>query len=166
MPDLSQLAEYSSDWTHVAKHITPSEVLNLPGACLKFYDIHLPEQQVSAEVRAEARAFLATEAAAGQLSFRNELGFVLLHRDGAKYFMLVSIWRDKNEMWQWLSFKDVTGGFQPYPRRESLLQPTRDIYELDATAHERRAWSRYLSSARDAAAKQAYLDDRCTGVLV
>jgi hypothetical protein len=166
MQDLNRLAEYSSDWTHVTKHISPGEVLNLPGACLKFYDIHLPDSEVPAEVQAEARAFLTAQATAGKLEFRDELGFVLLHRDGPKYFMLVSIWRDKNEMWQWLSFKDTTGGFQPYPRRDSLLQPTRDIYELDATAHERRAWSRYLSSGRDAEAKRAYLEDLCTGVLV
>lgn len=165
MLDLGKLAEYPSDWTHVTKHITPGKVLDLPGACLKWYDIHLPGQAVHADVRDQAKAFLSAEAAAGRLVFQQEFGFVLLHRDGEKHFMLVSVWRDKNEMWQWLSFKDVTGGFRPYPRRESLLQPTRDIYELDATAHERRAWSRYLCSARDEDAKRAYIEDRCTGVL-
>ncbi len=65
-----------------------------------------------------------------------------------------------------MTFADVTGGFQPYPQRESLLKPTRDISEFDATAHERRAWSTYLSSARDQQAKRAYIEDRCTGVLV
>jgi hypothetical protein len=164
--NLSALAEYPADWKHGKKLITPGTELELPAACLKWYDIHLPEKEVPAAVRQEARAFLVAETSAGRLAFDNELGFVMLHRDGDKYFMLVTVWRNKNEMWQWLSYKDLTGGFQPYPQRDSLLKPTRDIYELDCTAHERRAWSRYLSSSRGLDAKRAYIEDRCTGELV
>jgi hypothetical protein len=59
-----------------------------------------------------------------------------------------------------------TEAFQVYPTREGILRPTQCVLELDATSHERRAWSRYLRSSRDEAAKLAYQEDRCTGQLV
>jgi hypothetical protein len=37
------------------------------------------------------------------------------------------------------------------------------VWELGPVWHERNAWVRFLSSARDDAAKQAYLDDRFAG---
>jgi len=162
---LDELAEYPADWTHRDKRIYPGENLVVPGACLKWYDIRRADQDATPAVSAEAREFLAAEAAAGRLEFRGELGFVLLHRDGEKYFMLVCVWRDKNEMWQGLFYQGESG-FLPYPAKPGLLRPTQCVVELDATSHERRGWSRYLRSARDTAAKQAYLDDVCTGELV
>ncbi len=68
-------------------------------------------------------------------------------------------------MWQTLYCRG-DDGFQPYPPRDGQLKPTQNIFELDATAHERRAWSRYPTSARVEVAKLAYLEDRCTGQLV
>ncbi|MEU8827782.1 hypothetical protein [Streptomyces sp. NPDC048636] len=162
---LTELAEYPADWSHQPKEIFPGDPLVLSGACLKWYDIRRPEVAATPEVSSEAREFLSAEVAAGRLEFRKEMGFVLLHRDGAKYFMLVCVWRDKNEMWQGLYYKD-DAGFLPYPPKPGFLRPTQCVMELDATSHERRAWSRYLRSDRKTAAKQAYLDDACTGELV
>jgi hypothetical protein len=162
---LDELAEYPADWSHGGKQIYPGENLILPDAYLKWYDIRRAAQAATPEVSDEAREFLRAEAAAGRLEFRKELGFVLLHREGEKYFMLLCVWRDKNEMWQGLFYKD-SGGFLPYPAKPGPMRPTQCVIELDATSHERRGWSRYLRSARDAAAKQAYIDDVCTGELV
>jgi hypothetical protein len=162
---LDDLANYSADWTHRDKEIHPGDELVLPGAYLKWYDIRRADQPATPEVTEQAREYLRAEAAAGRLELRNEMGFVLLHRDGEKFFMLVCVWRDKNEMWQGL-FRRGRDGFEVYPTRQGLLRPTQCVLELDATSHERRAWSRYLRSSRDAAAKRAYLDDLCTGQLV
>jgi len=164
-PRLDELANYPADWAHVDKQIHPGDDLVLPAACLKWYDIRRADQDATPEVTSEAREFLLSEVNGGRLAFQQELGFVLLHRDGKKYFMLVCVWRDKNEMWQGLYFKDQEG-FEVYPTREGILRPTQCVLELDATSHERRAWSRYLRSSRDEAAKLAYLEDRCTGQLV
>ncbi|GHA26869.1 hypothetical protein GCM10010372_28360 [Streptomyces tauricus] len=165
VPDLSALSEYPAAWTHTPKAIFPGPPLVVPGACLKWYDIRRADDQAAPHVTDEARAFLTERAAAKELEFRGELGFVLLHLDGGKYYMLVCVWRDRDEMWQGLFYKDDEG-FQPYPPKPGLLRPTQNVVELDATSHERRGWSRYLRSARDTAAKQAYLDDACTGELV
>ena len=89
----------------------------------------------------------------------------MLHLDGEGYFLLVCVWRNTNELWQVLYGRDDTG-FHPYPPKDGALRPNQNIFELDATAHERRAWSRFLTSARDEAARAAYVADRCTGVLV
>ena len=162
---LSGLAEYPVDWSHLEKQIYPGENLSLPGAYLKWYDIRAAHEDATPRVTEEARDFLRAEVAAGHLEFRGELGFVLLHRVGEEYFMIVCAWRNKNEMCEAIYAKDEAS-FKPYLIPQDGLRPVQEVVELDATAHERRAWSRYLRSARDTAAKQAYLDDVCTGSLI
>ena len=161
---LADLAVVPSDYDHRAKSIVPADDLVAPGIRLKWYDVHLPERETPAEIRDAAREFVTTEAAAGRLEFRDELGYAMLHLDGDGYFLLVCVWRNTNELWQKL-YGHVDGGFVPYPPKEGALQATQNVYELDCTSHERRGWSRYLRSDRDEAARQAYLDDRCTGIL-
>jgi hypothetical protein len=39
------------------------------------------------------------------------------------------------------------------------------VWELGAVCHEREAWTHYLLSARDKAAKDAYLHDSYSGVV-
>ena len=163
--NLDELAEYPADWQHVEKRIHPGENLRLPDAYFKWYDIRTADQPATPEVGDEAREFLRTEAATGRLELRKEFGHVLLHRCGEKYFMIVCVWRNKNEMCQAIYAKDQSG-FQPYQAAPGALRATQEVVELDATSHERRAWSRYLQSNRDAAAKQTYIDDACTGQLI
>ncbi|MEV5880314.1 hypothetical protein AB0L75_40215 [Streptomyces sp. NPDC052101] len=163
--NLDELAAYPADWQHTEKRIHPGEHLSLPDACLKWYDIRAVDQEATPEVTEEARAFLRTEAAEGRLEFRKEFGFVLNHRCGDKYFMIVCVWRNKNEMCQAIYARDESG-YAPYQAAPGTLRATQEVVELDATSHERRGWSRYLQSSRDAAAKQAYLDDACTGQLI
>ncbi|WP_438295838.1 hypothetical protein [Streptomyces sp. HUAS TT7] len=162
---IARLADIPSDYVHTEKSIVPADDLALPGAHLKWYDIYLAGRETPDEIREQARKFLSTEVEAGRLEFRDELGYAMLHLDGEGYFLLVVAWRNTNEMWQTLYGRD-DNGFHPYPPKEGALKPTQNIFELDCTAHERRAWSRFLSSPRDEAAKQAYIDDKCTGILV
>lgn len=163
---LAGLAEYPADWSHSEKRIYPGENLSLPGAYFKWYDIRSAHEDPTPRVAQEARDFLRAEVAAGNLELRNELGFVLLHRVGDQYYMIVCVWRKKNEMCEAIYWKDQAAPFQPYPVPGDGLRPVQEVVELDATAHERRAWSRYLRSARDITAKQAYVQDVCTGSLI
>lgn len=162
---IARLAEISADYEHVEKSIVPADDLSLPGVHLKWYDIFLAGRDTPAEIRDQARAFLADEVEAGRLEFRDELGYAMLHLDGEGYFLIVIVWRNNNEMWQTL-YGRGENGFHPYPAKEGALKPTQNIFELDCTSHERRGWSRYLTSDRSEAAKQAYIDDKCTGILV
>jgi len=162
---LDELADYPADWRHTEKRIHPGENLSVPTGYLKWYDIRAADQDATPEVSDEARDFLRGEIEAGRLELRKELGYVLLHRCGDKYFMIVCIWRNKNEMCQAIYAK-IDAGFGPYQFAPGALRATQEVVELDATSHERRGWSRYLLSNRDAAAKQAYIDDVCTGQLI
>jgi hypothetical protein len=162
---LSELAVIPAEYEHAEKPVVPADDFCMPGVHLKWYDITPVGTVTPPEIRAEAQGFLRAENAAGRLEFGGELGYAMLHLDGGRYFLIVCIWRDVNELWQVL-YGRYDNGFESYPQKKTALKPTQNIYELDTTAHERRAWSRYLSSARDDAAKRAYIEDRTTGVLV
>src|SRR5947209_1510406 len=62
-------------YTYRQKLVTPGQDLRLPNAYFKWYDIRLPELEITAEQDAESRAFLAAEVAAGRLMIDGELGF-------------------------------------------------------------------------------------------
>jgi hypothetical protein len=162
IPVLRELAEIPADWTHVEKRIYPGKDLDLPGAYLKWYDIREADEPATPEITEEAREYLRAEAAAGRIEFKQELGYAMLHVDGG-YYLIVAVWR-KDELWTGIFFRD-TDGFKVYPAKPGLLRATQSVVELDCTAHERRAWSRYLRSARDEAAKRTYIEDYCTGAV-
>ena len=90
---------------------------------------------------------------------------MILHRCGASfYFLLVCTWRSHNELWEtvWAKAGDHDPCFRPWPR-EGTHVPTFCVWELGAVSHEREAWSRYLSSARDDEARRAYLSSSYAG---
>ena len=163
--ELSGLGEIPADWVHIDKQVTPrpDDDLALPSGYLKWYDVHAPDSSVAAAVRGEAREFLRAEVSAGSLDLQRELGFVVLHRSGDFHFLIACVWRNINEMWQALYVKPMDGAFAP-ARGAAAFKPTQCLWELGPTVHERAAWSRYLFSPRDDAAKRAYLEDRLTGL--
>ena len=71
---------------------------------------------------------------------------------------LLSTWRNDNELWEsvWAKDGDEDLAFRPWPIEETH-RPTFCVWELGAVWHEQQAWSRYLRSQRDEAAKQDYL---------
>ena len=151
-------------YSYSEKLVVPAEDLVLAGARLKWYDIHPASTPISAPQRAEASGFLAGRADADGLHLRDDLGFVILHRAGPMLLLLLTTWRNTNEMWESVFAKraDEPGGYQPVPQ-ESAHKATYCVWELGPVWHERNAWVRFLSSTRDDAAKQAYLDDRFSG---
>jgi hypothetical protein len=152
----------SASYSHRAKTITPAAGLTLPGAHLKWYDVHGVDQTVADEVRAQARDFLRAEAAGGGLDLRDELGFAILHRCGESFhFLLVSTWRGDNELWETVYAKDG-GPFGHFPQ-PGTHRGTFCVWEMGAVLHEQRAWIRYLGSARDDAARRTYVADQCSG---
>ncbi len=78
----------------------------------------------------------------------------------------VSTWRNDNELWEtvWAKNGEEERTFQPWPI-EGTHRPTFCVWELGAVWHERQAWSRYLRSGRDEAAKQAFQEDAYAGVV-
>lgn len=151
---------------HVAKVAVPQPSIMLRDAVLKWYDIARHDAAVPLALRALARRCLRDATRSGTLEVDDGLGFVILHRcEDDFHFLLVSTWRNENELWEsvWAKRRhDVL--FQPWPREGTHL-PTFCVWELGVVAHEREAWAGYLRSNRDDAARRAYLRDSYAGAV-
>jgi hypothetical protein len=151
-------------YRHVTKSVEPALAIALGESWLKWYDVAPEDEPVPAPIRALARGTLRGAVESGAIQLDDDLGFVILHRCGEGfYFLLVSTWRNDNELWETVWAKpDDARGFEPWPLA-GTHRPTFCVWELAAVCHERRAWSHYLLSARDAGARDAYLRDTLAG---
>jgi len=155
------------DYQHSSKLIRPEASLTLGDAILKWYDIAPAEGPVPLAMRALARRNLRDGSKSGKLGLSDELGFVILHRCGESfYFLLLSTWRNDNELWEtvWAKDGNEAFSFRPWPI-EGTHRPTFCVWELGAVWHEQQAWSRYLRTSRDDAARRIYLRDSFAGAV-
>jgi hypothetical protein len=161
---LERTGQVRHDYTHVPKLVRPGSILALDDAILKWYDIAPAAESVPYDVRELAYEALCHGARSGRLELSGDLGFVILHRCGESfYFLLVSTWRNDNELWETVWAKNGAGAtFEPWPV-EGTHRPTFCVWELGAVCHEQRAWSRYLRSPRAPSDRQEYLLDSFTG---
>ena len=151
-------------YVHHPKLARPGPSVLLGATVLKWYDVAPEDEPVRLAVRALARRALQDGVHSGEIPIEGDTGFVILHRCGESFhFLLVSTWRNDNELWEtvWARTDDAAG-FRPW-RLDGTHRPTFCVWELGAVCHEREAWSRYLTSARDAAARDAYLHDTFAG---
>lgn len=155
------------EYEHETKSVRPGSLLFLRDAVLKWYEIAPAEAPIPLRIRELAYDALCRGAHSGELELSGDLGFVILHRCGDSfYFLLVSTWRNDNELWETVWAKPGPGDaeFAPWPV-EGTHRPTFCVWELGAVCHEQRAWSRYLLSPRDATARQEYLLDSYSGAV-
>jgi len=147
-------------YRHAPKRVTPGEPLERSGTALKWYAVHPDDLPVPEEVTRLARALLATAPLEA-----SGLGFVILHRCGKDfYFLIVCTWRNSNEIWETVFYKDgdAMPGFEPFPR-DGAHKPAFCVWELVPVWHEQQAWVRFLTSPRDEAAAEAWLGDLYSG---
>ena len=157
----------ATEYRHIEKFASSEPSLALGDTVLKWYDVAPDDAAVPLAIRAVARRSLRDASRAAELGTLGELGFVILHRCGEDfYFLLVCTWRNENELWEtvWAKNGESDALFRPWPI-EGAHRPTYCVWELGAVTHEREAWSRYLLSARDEAARHAYLRDCHDGVV-
>ncbi len=165
IPHLDRLGNVVPEgYLYSKKQVTPGADLSLPHAYFKWYDIYPPDVEITQEQVAESRAFVAAEAE--RLGFADELGFVLLHRAGGVLLLLVTTWRNTNEIWESVYVKDLSqaGGYT-LMEYETSHRGTFCVWELAPIWHERHAWVHFLSSQRDEQAKLAYIDDKFSGLI-
>jgi hypothetical protein len=149
-----------SGYRHAPKRVTPGEPLEPAGSVLKWYGLHPDDRPVPGDITRLARARLM----AAPLEARG-LGFVVLHRCGQDfYFLIVCTWRNSNELWETVFYKDgdAMQDFAPFPR-DGAHKPAFCVWELVPVWHEQQAWVRFLTSPRDEAAAQAWHGDRFAG---
>ncbi len=160
-------ASVAADYRHAEKIAQPEPSLALGDTLLKWYDVAPDDEPVPLAIRAVARRCLRDAARAGELGALGELGFVILHRCGEDFYvLLVCTWRNENELWETVWAKNGEGDvlFRPWPS-EDAHRPTFCVWELGPVAHEREAWTRYLLSDRDERARQEYLRDCYSGLV-
>ncbi|MBS0659455.1 MAG: hypothetical protein JSR82_14535 [Verrucomicrobia bacterium] len=165
MTALESLGQVAPAYRHRDKQVIPGPLLRLPQACLKWYDLAPAEAPVPGEIQAQARAFLTRPEIAD--AWAGDLGFVVLHRCGGGdfYFLLPCTWRNENELWESVFALDHPGAeFRAFtfatPHRGTFC-----VWELGVVWHEQQAWRRFLHSAREASAKEAYLLDSFAGLV-
>jgi hypothetical protein len=161
----ADMSPVRADYRHISKLIRPAPAITLGDAVLKWYDIAPAGEPVACDVRVLARGSLRAAAESGSLALSDELGFVILHRCGESfYFLIVSTWRNDNEVWETVWAKNGEGevSFRPWTL-EGTHRPTFCVWELGAVWHEQQAWSRFLRSPRGAGARDAYLRDTFEG---
>jgi hypothetical protein len=161
---LDQRGQVRPDYRHIPKVVRPGSILVLDDAVLKWYEVAQDASPVPLRVRELAYDALCRGSRSGELELSGDLGFVILHRCGESfYFLLVSTWRNDNELWETVWARNGSGAaFEPWPV-EGLHRPTFCVWELGAVCHEQRAWSCYLRSPRDTSARQEYLLDTYSG---
>ena len=160
-------------YSHIAKTAKPRPPLKVGSAELKWYDL-ASQDGVPADVQAAAKAHLARAAEGGSLGFGTEqdAGFVILHRCGADfYFLLTSIWRGSNELWESVRYRhgDMTdfAAFDPAypPAGAGPVRAAFCVWELRIVDFEARAWSTYLRSPRTGADQDAWRRDCFSGAV-
>jgi hypothetical protein len=167
IPNLAHLGNVVPDgYLYYEKIFTPADDFALPTAYLKWYDLYPEDAPITPEQRDEARSYITEQVAAGEPKLDNELGFVILHRAGAYLLLMLMTWRNTNEIWESVWFKQVDSpeGYTPN-NYNGEHRGTYCVWELGAVWHERHAWKRFLSSKRDEAAKLEYINDRFSGVV-
>jgi hypothetical protein len=165
IPDLEQFGNVVPEgYTYAKKLVTPGEDLSLPNAYLKWYDIRPVDVEITHEQLSESRRFVAAEVE--RLKFAGDLGFVLLHRAGSVLLLMITTWRNTNELWESVYVKDLAqaGGYRSI-EFENSHRGTFCVWELGPVWHERHAWVRFLASKRDVEAKLAYVSDRFSGLV-
>jgi hypothetical protein len=156
----------ATDYGHVTKHISAGSPLVLPDTYLKWYNLCRPDQVIDPPLIEEARTFLTEEVAAARLPISGDLGFVIHHLSGDNvHLLLVCTWRDNNEMWETTYVKDTRRDGPFGLMAQTTHRGVICVWEFGAVAHEHQAWTRYLRSKRDAAAKRAYAESHFTGAI-
>lgn len=150
-----------TQYQHKYKQVLPLAPLILSGAALKWYGVYPENQPVPDDITRMAREYLMKT----PLEARG-LGFVILHRCGEDfYFLIICTWRNSNELWETVFYKngEAMRDFAPFPR-DDVHKPTLCVWELVPVWHEQQAWVRFLTSSRNEAAGQSWLNDCFAGI--
>lgn len=162
-------AAIDAAYRHYAKTAGFAGMREAGGAVFKLYHLTAPDTPVPDNIARLCDGWFDGEA--DTVTEPGDCGFALLHRCGADfYFLLVSVWRGSNELWEavWYRHGDMPAfvPFDPaYPAAAGAPRPTFCVWELGIVGHEGAAWSRYLSSPRDAAARSRWVADIFEGAV-
>jgi len=88
-------------YRHVPKRVTAGQPVTLSLALLKWYELFPVDRPVPEEISRAARRAVESDVKV------EGLGFVVLHRCGGDfYFLITNTWRNENELWETVWYKD------------------------------------------------------------
>jgi hypothetical protein len=164
---MTSLSQIDVGYRHGPKLAVPGDPVTLGAARLKWYALAPADAPPPVDLVDNAHRFLVT--AQAELGLTDERGFVILHRCGADfYFLLVSVWRGSNELWEAVYFRDgnstAFARFEPaYPAQS--LRPTFCVWELGIVAFEAKAWAAFLASPREESDLEDWQTSHFAGVV-
>nr|WP_315026605.1 hypothetical protein [uncultured Chryseobacterium sp.] len=141
--------------SYPSKHAAPKGVFSVGKTRFKWYDLAEDPARVSTQDINHAK--ICIESAQESFQDIDDLGFVIMHRCGENYLLLVCTWRNENELWESV-YHDSSGKFEIWDRNKTHL-PTYCVWEMGIVYHESQAWKRYLGTTKDEDDKKIYLSD-------
>jgi hypothetical protein len=156
-------SQVSSSYQHQHKSARPGPALETSDVYLKWSLIEPESLPITSAQVNEAQTFLLEELNSGRLKLSNEVGFVVQHRCAKVLILYVCTWRGDNEVWETLYHTVLQPQARYKVTQRENASPTFCVWVLPAVLHEQRAWVKYLESARDLVAQEAYLHDQFTG---
>ena len=88
----------------------------------------------------------------------------MLHRAGDYLLLLITTWRNTNEMWESIYVKKAADAEMYSPIIfKTDHKGTYCVWELGVVWHERNSWVRFIKSKRDNKSKLIYLNDLFSG---
>ncbi len=141
--------------TYPSKQAVPKGIFNVGITSFKWYNLAEDPDQVSKQDINHAK--ICIENAQEKFQDIEDLGFVIMHRCGEKYLLLVCTWRSENELWESVYY-DGSGRFEVWDRNKNH-HPTYCVWEMGIVYHESQAWKKYLGTAREKENQKNYLND-------
>ncbi|AZA84944.1 hypothetical protein C1637_21940 [Chryseobacterium lactis] len=142
-----------------SKYASPKGIFEVGKTRFKWYNLAEDLSKVSPEDISNAKTCI--ESAHDKFQDIDDIGFVILHRCGENYLLLVCTWRSENELWESV-YHDGSGKFEIWDRNKNHL-PTYCVWEMGIVYHESQAWKRYLGTTKEEEDKKQYLSDMFEG---
>jgi len=141
--------------SYPSKYAQPKGIFTVGKTKFKWYDLANDPSEVSQQDIDNAQWCIEN----AEENFKNidDLGFVIMHRCGENYLLLVCTWRSENELWESVYY-DGSGKFEVWERNKTHL-PTYCVWEMGIVYHESQSWKKYLGSGREEKDKEDYLND-------
>lgn len=145
--------------SYPSKYAAPKGLFTVEKTRFKWYDLATDLTEISQRDIDNARTCI--EDAAEHFQDIDDLGFVIMHRCGENYLLLVCTWRSENELWESVYY-DGSGNFEVWDRNKTHL-PTYCVWEMGIVYHESQAWKKYLGTTKEESDQKNYLNDLFEG---
>ncbi|UWX60841.1 hypothetical protein N0B40_00920 [Chryseobacterium oranimense] len=142
-----------------SKFATPKDIFTLGRTRFKWYNLAEDPAVIFPQDIINAKACI--ENADENFQDKDDLGFVIMHRCGENYLLLVCTWRSENELWESVYY-DGSGTFEVWDRKNIHI-PTYCVWEMGIVYHESKAWKKFLGTDLTEMHQQNYLNDLFEG---